>query len=402
MGQSPDIEAVRRPPPVGAGPDLVARAEAMIPALRERAAATEADRQPSEQTRLEIKRSGIAQLFQPARYGGAEAPIGTGIDVLAAIGRGCGSTAWIVVQNITHNMMIASWPEAGQDAVWGTTPDALVSGILIPGVGKTVKTAGGYLLSGRWPFVSGVNIADWLMFTASCAEDDGVGERHFLVPRDQVMILDTWHTIGLKGSASNDVVVENVFVRDEMSVTMGQLKGHGSSPNTAPLYQIPPYSLFGVYISASALGIAEAAVEHYAARARRRVATISGGAVASYTTQQVKVAEAQTAVLTARRLLHSVCDEAQAVVDAGRVTSKEDRARYRALATYAGRLSASAVNLVLEAGGGSVIYDRDPLSRCVSDMIVANRHTTQNWDVNASTYGRVLLGLPIGDVTLDD
>ena len=72
------------------------------------------------------------------------------------------------------------------------------------------------------------------------------------------------------------------------------------------------------------------------------------------------------------------------------------------MATYAGKLASSAVNLVLDAGGGGVIYERNPLSRAVSDITVANRHITQNWDVNASTYGRVLLGLPCGVEALDD
>ena len=387
--------------------EIAGRAAAMIPRLRDRAAATDAERRPSRQTCLEIKRSGIVQLFQPSRYGGAEARFRTGVDVLAAIGRGCGSTAWILVQNITHNLMIASWPEAAQDAVWKGAPDALVSGILIPGVGRAKKTDGGYRLSGRWPFVSGVDVADWLMFTASCADDGGnVEERHFLVPRDRATILDTWYAIGLKGSASNDVVVEDVFVAEHMTVTLDQLKGHGTGPghqvNTSSIYQIPPYSLFGCYIASAALGIAEAAVDYYIAGARHRSATMSGAGVSSYTTQQVKVAEAQSAVITARRLLYSICDEAQEIADARQATTVADRTRFRALAAYAGRLVASAVNLVLEAGGGRVIYDRDPLSRCVTDMTVAARHTTQNWDVNASTYGRALLGLPIEVPALED
>ena len=129
---------------------------------------------------------------------------------------------------------------------------------------------------------------------------------------------------------------------------------------------------------------------------------MSDAGVSSCTTQQVKVAEAQSAVITARRLLYSICDEAQEIADARQATTVEDRTRFRALAAYAGKLAASAVNLVLEAGGGRVIYDRDPLSRCVSDMTVAARHTTQNWDVNASTYGRALLGLPIEVPALED
>lgn len=371
-------------------------------------AALRAERRESgAQTRLELKQSGIVQLFQPSRYGGAEARLRAGVDVIAAIGRGCGSTAWIVVQNITHNMMIASWPEAAQNAVWMDAPDALVSGILIPGVGNSQKTDGGYMLSGRWPFVSGVDVADWLMFTARCANGNGdVEDRHFLVPRSRATILDTWYAIGLKGSASNDVTVADVFVPEHMTVTLDQLKGHASRSghhvNTSPIYQIPPYALFGCYIGSAALGIAEAAVGYYIASARHRSATMSGAGVSSYTTQQVKVAEAQSAVITARRLLYSICDEAQDIVDAQRMTTVEDRTRFRALATYAGRLTVSAVNLVLEAGGGRVIYDRDPLSRCAADMIVAARHTTQNWDVNASTYGRALLGLPIDVPALEN
>ena len=386
---------------------ILANALALIPILRARAADTAANRQPSEETKADLKRAGIAQLLQPVRFGGAEARLRTGVDVLSAIGRGCGSTAWIAVQNVLHNLMIASWPDAAQEALWRDTPEVLVSGILIPGIGKARRVSGGYILSGRWPFVSGVNISDWLIFTGDCEnEAGGVDDRHFLVPRAQAAVLDTWYTIGLKGSASNDVVVEEVFVPEHMSVTMDQLKGHGSGPglavNTGPLHQVPTYTLFGSYIGSAQLGIAEAAVEYYLADAKRRVATMSGRSVASYTTQQVKVAEAQSAVLAAREILCSVCDRLQETVEAGRMTTAEERTKYRALATYAGRLNASAVNIVLEASGGGGVYERNPLARCVQDMMVANRHTTQNWDVNASTYGRALLGLPIGVPALED
>ncbi len=104
--------------------------------------------------------------------------------MLRAIGSGCGSTAWISAQNVLHNFMISQWPEAGQEEIWGSMPDALVSGILIPGLGKVRKTDGGYIVSGRWPFVSGANIADWLIFTGDCEESDGrIDDRHFLIPR---------------------------------------------------------------------------------------------------------------------------------------------------------------------------------------------------------------------------
>jgi 3-hydroxy-9,10-secoandrosta-1,3,5(10)-triene-9,17-dione monooxygenase len=386
------------------GPEIVERTQALIPALRSRAAVTNANRCPPDETRKDLKSAGIAQVFQPKRYGGAEARLQDGLDILRALGNGCGSTAWISSQNILHNLMISQWPEAAQDEIWGSTPDVLVSGILIPGVGKVRQTTGGYLVSGRWPFVSGVNLADWVMFTGDM---EGKSEdRHFMIPRRMIEIIDTWHTIGLKGSASNDVAINEVFVPEHMSITVDQLKGSGRGPgaavNKASLYSLAPYSMFGLYIGAAALGIAEAAVEHYIAGARTRAATMSGASIASYTTQQVKIAEARAAVTAARTLIYAQVEDAQKIADSGRSTTEEDRTRYRALAAYAGRLNASAVNIVLEAGAGAAIYDRNPVSLFFSDFIVGNRHTTQNWDVNASAYGRVILGLPVGNPALED
>ncbi|WP_076998139.1 acyl-CoA dehydrogenase family protein [Variovorax sp. KK3] len=388
--------------------DLVRQAKAMVPFLREKEQITNDMRRPPEEVRQRLKQTGVARLWQPKRYGGAEGGLIAGADILREIGRGCGSTGWIMAQNIQHNLMLANWPEQAQDEIWGEMPDALVSGILIPGIGKAVKVDGGYKLSGRWPFVSGSEIADWIIFTGDCLVEgsDKPTEFHFVLPREQVNILDTWYTIGLRGSSSQDCQLTDVFVPEHRAVTMHDLKGHGDSPgaqvNTGWQFRVPLYALFGCFIGCAALGIAEAAVEHYVAGARKRASTMSGSNVSAFTTQQVKVAEAKTAVMTARQLIYSTLQEAEDLFKSGAASTVEDRTRWRAMATYAGRLATSAVNLVLEAGGGGVIYERNPLSRCVSDITVANRHITQNWDVNASTYGRVLLGLPCGVEALDD
>lgn len=390
------------------GADLVAKAKAIVPFLREKQEQTNEMRRPPEEVRLRLKEDGFSRLYQPKRYGGAEGGLVNGADILREIGRGCGSTAWIMAQNIQHNFMLANWPEQAQDEIWGKTPDALVSGILIPGIGKAVKVAGGYRLSGRWPFVSGSEISDWIIFTGDCAIEgsDKREEFHFVLPRGQVEILDTWYTIGLRGSSSQDCQVKDVFVPEHMAVTMQDLKGRGDSPgarvNTGWQYSVPLYALFGCYIGCAALGIAEGAVEMYVEGARKRASTMSGANISSFATQQVKVAEAKTAVMSARLIIYSVLQQAEDIFKSGNQSTVEDRTRWRAMATYAGRLASSAVNLVLEAGGGGVIYERNPLSRSFSDITVANRHITQSWDFNGSTYGRVLLGLPSGVEALDD
>lgn len=390
------------------GSGLVEKARQAIPFLRERADEANALRRPPEDVRAFMKASGFSRLWMPRRYGGAEGRLRAGCDMLRELAHGCGSTAWITVQNALHNLMLANWPVEAQEDVWGKTPDVLVSGILIPGIGKATKVQGGYRLSGRWPFVSGVEVADWVIFTGDCHGADGKAEElHFVIAKDEIEVLDTWYTIGLKASSSQDVKVNDVFVPEHRTVTEAALKGGASSPAAAlyegACYKVPPYSIFGCFIGSAALGIAEAAVDHYISNARKRAATMAGGtSIASYTTQQVKVAEAQSAVLAARQLLYSVLDEAEQLAESGTPTTEEDRTRFRALAAYANKLAAAAGATVLEAGGGGVIYERNPVARCISDLTVTNRHITQNWDVNASTYGRALLGLPIENPMLED
>jgi 3-hydroxy-9,10-secoandrosta-1,3,5(10)-triene-9,17-dione monooxygenase len=388
------------------GDTLVERAGAMIPFLREMADKTNAMRRPTEEVRLRLKADGVARLWQPRRYGGAEGSLVQGAEILRLLGRGCGSTAWITAQNIQHNLMLGNWSEQAQDEIWGATPDALVSGILIPGLGKARKVEGGYELTGRWPFVSGCEIADWIIFTGDC-EIDGVDtELHFVIPRSQVEILDTWYTIGLRGSSSHDCVVKDVFVPAHRAVTLEDLKGLGNSPgsrvNTGWLYRVPLYALFGCFIGSAPLGVAEAAVDYYIENARKRASTMSKSSIASFTTQQVKVADAKTSVLSAWQIIRSTLEEMETIMSRDGTTTAEDRTRFRAAATFAGRLASNAVNVVLEAGGGGVIYERNPISRCASDMLVANRHITQTWDVNGANYGRVLLGLPCGVPALED
>jgi 3-hydroxy-9,10-secoandrosta-1,3,5(10)-triene-9,17-dione monooxygenase len=387
-------------PSVGTGEQLLARARTLAGPLSERAEETERLRELPPATVEDIRRTGVHRVHQPARFGGAEAPLIYGLDIITEIGRGCCSTAWVLAQNVTHNLMVAHWPDKAQQEVWGGRPDALLSGILIPGVGSARRVEGGYALSGRWPFVSGVNVCDWAIFTALIPNEQGVAEdRHFLIPRPEFKIVDTWHTVGLRGTSSNDVIVEEAFVPEHRSITVEDLKGGTHSPgsefNTATVFRCPLYAVFGLYIASAPMGAAEVVVEHYVAQAKKRIALMTGGALAQYTTQQVRVAEASAAVETARMLLRNTAEEAMGILVSGRLPTNEERTKFRSYAAYAGKLMTNAVTLVWEAGGGNVIYDSNPISRGFRDVTSANRHTTQTWDLNASMHGRVKLGLPL-------
>lgn len=397
-----EYAAARASGSAGSAAEVLARTEALVPVLRERAEAVDDLRQMLPASVADLKAAGTARLFQPARFGGCEADMRSGVTALAAVGRGCGSSAWCMVQHVTHNFMLSQWPDRGQHEIWDN-PACLVSGIFIPACGRAQPVDGGYRLSGRWPLVSGVNTSDWCLF-AALTEEDGVDvDRYFALPRPEIEIVDTWQAVGLKGSASNDVIVSDVFVPEHRTLSIRHLKGGptpGNVHNKSPLYRTPSYCIFGIYISAACLGIAEAGLELYLAAARRRIALTSRQKVGSYPTQQVKVAEASAALAAARQLLFSLCDEASGLADLDRLPDDEQRARFRSHAAFAGRLASRAVELLWDAGASSSVYSTNPMSRIYRDMSVAGRHFTQNWDVNGSTHGRVLMGFELGDPTL--
>ena len=166
----------------------------------------------------------IAKILQPQIFSGLEAPLESMIDVLIPIAEGCGSTSWVLAQYIMHNYMIARWPEQAQREVWDVNPDALVSGILIPRLGQGNSVNDGIVISGHWPWVTGISSADWCILSAMVHKDDKEVECYFLIPTSEVRVIDTWRAIGLKGTGSHDVVVDKLFVPTYMDSKEGELE----------------------------------------------------------------------------------------------------------------------------------------------------------------------------------
>jgi alkylation response protein AidB-like acyl-CoA dehydrogenase len=384
--------------------DVLKRAEALVPVWRERAAHTDALRALPAETVADIKDSGVARIFQPARFGGCEAPLEAMVHVLSTLARGCASSAWVTAQHASHNLLIALWPEAAQRRIWEGDPAVLVSGSLAAASGWGRRVPGGYMIGGRWPWASGVTTCDWGIVAASTDEGQNrVGIRHYLLPRAEFEIVDVWHAMGLRGTASNDIAIAEAFVPEAMTLSIEQMKG-GDSPgtalNAAPLYRTPAYMMFGVIQGSVCVGIAEAALERYLTHARGRVALMSSQRVTDYPTQQAKVAEAAATLAAAKASLLSICREVTDLIAGGALPSAEQRAMCRTHAALAGRMAAQTVNALWDAGGGAGVLDANPMSRLFRDMSAAQRHFSMNWDVNAITTGRLLLGLPSDSAVL--
>ena len=290
-------------------------------------------------------------------------------------------------------------PKQAQDEVWGQSPDNLIGSALIFPRGRARRVEGGYRLSGRWPFSSGVDPSAWNLIGA-IAQDEEAGTdepRIFLLPASDYTIIDTWHVIGLAGTGSKDVAVEDVFVPEYRSLAMDQITGGpnpGSAVNPAVLYRLPAVSLFAFCIAGVSLGIAQGAIEYFAETTRTRTSYYTGRNLADFVTLQVHLAEASAhGRCGARRDAASIATRRRGSSPRASVPSLEQRARYRRDGAYAATLCTRAVDVLFPATGGGAIYARNPLQRTFRDIHAANAHYVLNWDINGAMYGRVVLGL---------
>ena len=384
--------------------ELLARAEGLIPVLRERAPRAEQLRRLPDETIADLHASGLFRMLQPARVGGSELPYRALYELTAVIGRGCGSTSWVLGNLAAHHWLLGMWHPEGQNEIWGESPDSLISSALAFARGRARRVEGGYRLSGRWPFSSGVDPSAWNIFGAIVSDEEtGQSEpRMFLVPARDYSIIDTWQVIGLAATGSNDVEVADVSVPAYRTLATERIKGgpnRGSELNPGTLYKLPAISLFGFAIAGVSLGIARGAIRHFAETTRTRRSAYTGRSLADFTNIQVHLAEAAALADVAEAIVLRDCDEATRITEAGVVPSIEQRARYRRDGAFAATLCTKAVDLLFTATGGTAIYESNPIQRAFRDAHAANAHYALTWEVNGAVYGRVALGLP-PDTTL--
>ncbi|HEY2538339.1 MAG TPA: acyl-CoA dehydrogenase family protein [Stellaceae bacterium] len=379
--------------------ELMARAETLVPVLRERAAEAEELRRLPDVTIADLHDSGLFRMLQPARVGGSELPFRSLYELSAVIGQGCGSTAWVLANLAAHHWLLGMWHPEAQEEIWGESPDSLISSALIFARGRARPVPGGYRLTGRWPFSSGIDASTWNMFGAIVADEEtGQSEpRMFLLPKCDYTVIDTWQVIGLSGTGSKDAEVSDVFVPAYRTLSTERIRGgpnRGSELNPGSLYRLPAVSLFGFAIAGVSLGIARGALSHFSETTRTRLSAYTGRNIADFTNIQVHLAEAAALADAAEAIVLRDCGEATRITEAGIVPSLEQRARYKRDGAFAASLCTRAVDLLFSATGGGAIYARNPIQRAFRDVHAANAHYNLNWDVSGAIYGRVALGLP--------
>ncbi|WP_156436545.1 acyl-CoA dehydrogenase family protein [Bradyrhizobium pachyrhizi] len=385
---------------------MVARARALVPALRERASRTEELRRLPPETERDLLDSGLFRILQPKRVGGSELDYVALVDCADALGQGDASVSWNFANLASHHWMLAMFAPEAQSAVWGEDPDALIASSFVFPAGRARKAGGGYVLSGHWPFSSGVESCGWNMLASVVASDDeadGVEYRLFLLNRRDYNIDDTWNAAGLRGTGSNDVRVTDAFVPEHMTVAVSDLAGGatpGSIVNPNALYMLPVFSLFPYVLSGVGLGNAQACLDDYVEIARHRASTYNRAKIGDLQSTQIKIAEASAKIDAARLIMRTNCVEALAEVRRGDIPGIAAKTKLRRDGAFAVNLCTEAVSLLFAAGGARSLFTSGALQRQFRDAHAVNSHLAFNFDAAGTNYGRVALGLPSENLTL--
>jgi 3-hydroxy-9,10-secoandrosta-1,3,5(10)-triene-9,17-dione monooxygenase len=390
----------------GAYAAMLARAEALIPKLRDRAARTEELRRLPPETERELHDAGLFRVVQPKRVGGSEFDYVALVDCADALGQGDASVAWNFANLASHHWMLGMFDKRAQDEVWDRDPDTLIASSFIFPAGRARKVEGGYVLRGSWPFSSGVESCEWNMLGSVVSSDDeadGIEYRIFLLNKCDYKVKDTWNAAGLRGTGSNDVEVADAFVPAHMSVAVGDLAGGptpGSAVNPNPLYALPVFSLFPYVLSGVALGNAQACLDDYVEIARHRASTYNRAMLGDMQSTQIKIAEASAKIDTARLLMRSSCIAAMADARSGRIPHMPAKTRLRRDGAFSVNLCTEAVSLLFAASGARSLFISGALQRQFRDAHAVNSHLAFNFDAAGTNYGRVALGLPSENLTL--
>ncbi|MFC7516760.1 flavin-dependent monooxygenase [Herbaspirillum sp. GCM10030257] len=376
---------------------LIERARAMVPILAERAGRAEREAMVPAETIADFQKAGFFRVLQPKRYGGYEMSPDVFYTIQMALAEGCMSSAWVYGVVAVHNWQLALFDERAQEEVWGRDSSVLTSSTYMP-VGKVKEVDGGFRFSGHWGFSSGSEHCEWVLLGGLVPPKNGETApeyRTFLLPRKDYRIVRNWDVLGLKGTGSHDIVVEDVFVpeyRTHKAKDGFMCDSPGNKVNTAPLYRLPFAQIFVRAVSTSSIGALQGAINQFLDSAPARVSTNTGQKTSEDTGAQLACADAQAAVDEMKTILMRNFGVMMEAAREGNALPIKTRVQYRYHSAAVAERCASHVSRLLRYCGGRGIYLSNPMTRVFLDVHAARSHVANNIDPFARNYGGVMLG----------
>ncbi len=379
---------------------MVARAGVLASTLAERAQKAEIERSLPAATIDDLVDIGLIDLLVPAERGGSQGAFADLTDAVRMLATGCASTAWVGSFYAVHNWMIARFPTETVDELYADRGYVLAPAALSPD-GRAVRHDGGYSLSGRWKWGTGIDAADWVMLSGLAPEHGDMRDlKMFVVRRSEVEVVDTWHTDGMRATGSHDIVATEAEVPDRRAIDSTLLMG-GLDGDTEPLfgdhrYGLPLVPVFALVASATALGIAEGVVRAFRQRTADRVMAYSLGEKArDLPAPRLHLSAGLARVEAVAALFDAAVAELDGIAANPRELSTGDRARFRHVAAHVvGECRRVSADLCAAAGASIHALDQ-PMQRAQRDLNTLCGHVMFDEDAAADLRGRTELGVDI-------
>jgi 3-hydroxy-9,10-secoandrosta-1,3,5(10)-triene-9,17-dione monooxygenase len=386
--------------------ELVTRARALIPTLIERAPAQQAHRRILDETMADLKAAGFFKIFQPKRWGGWELQPRTFFDVQVALAEGDVSVGWVFGILGVHSFHLALFDDRAAEDVWGQDSSALIASPYSPG--KAVPVEGGYRLTGRWRFSSGTEHCNWIFLGGVVDHGDTHASflkadfRTFLLPRADYQIIDTWKVVGLKGTGSQDIVVDGAFVPEHRTHLMKDAT-NGTNPGTAPrnstLYRYPYWQIFLRAVSTAAIGGLQGMVNAFIDYGSKRV-SVTGAKTVFNPEATLALAEARAGIDEMRATLRRNFTRMAESAEAGEKPLLDDRLLYKFQCTSVAKRCATLALPLFEAAGGTGIFENQPFGRYYTDILAMGNHVANDFRSAGRNWGGVMMGLESQDTLL--
>jgi 3-hydroxy-9,10-secoandrosta-1,3,5(10)-triene-9,17-dione monooxygenase len=382
--------------------DPMKGAAELRPLLATNAARAERERKLPEENVRALEALNLFKIFVPKRWGGWGKPLATALEVFAELAKGCASTAWVEMI-----ISIATWsatmlPDRGQEEIFKSSPHTRVAGVFTPS-STARRVDGGYVCSGRWSFASGCDFASWATLGIPLATENGKPEIGLTyVPMSEVRIEDTWFVSGMKGTGSNTLVADNVFVPDHRilrtsRLVEGDCPGRTQTDEPSDHYSFVPVA--ALVLAGPILGMAEAVLELVAANTHKRGITYTSYALqADSSVVHRDIAEASLKIDSARLMAMDAAARIHQYGVSRKPMEYLSRAHIRGQCGYITQTVREAVDQLMSIAGASAFADSNPLQRYWRDINLATRHAVVASETSFELFGRAMLGLK-GNIT---
>ncbi len=378
---------------------VIAGVRDLLPVLRERAQDTEDARNVPEESVKALQETGFFKMLQPKSFGGLETDPVSFYTAVKLIASACGSTGWVASILGVHPWHVALFDQQAQQEVWGADQDVRISSSYAP-MGKAEVVEGGYRLSGRWSFSSGSGHCTWVLLGGPAfSGGKPVDFCTYLLPIADYAIVDVWDTVGLRGTGSNDIVVEDVFIPQHRALSFiatSKCKVPGQAINPGPLYRLPYGSVHPSTITAPIIGMAQGAYDAHVEHQRKRVrAAYAGEQSKEDPFAKVRIAEAASEIDAAWLQLTRNIEELYELAKCEERLPSDLRLRVRRDQVRGTERAIAAIDRLFENSGGRAIQRGTPIQRFWRDAHAGRVHAANDAERAYVMFGTGAFGLPV-------